>query len=67
MVCEIRRSPVNPIHQLVDGQWVRIGSMASGRSYSLVASSSLDKIIVVGGWGEQCEKQDSVEECTVVN
>ena len=61
------RSPVNPIHQLVDGQWVRIGSMASSRSYSLVASSSSDNIIVVGGWGEQCEKQDGVEEYTVLN
>ena len=51
------RSPVNSIHQLVDGQWVEIGSMTSGRGWCLVASTSPDKIIIVGG--------DSVEECVV--
>ena len=54
-------SPVNSIHQLVDGEWVRIGSMASGRDYSLVASPSPDRIIIVGGYDE-----DRVEECAVV-
>ena len=33
------RSPVNSIHQLVDGQWVNIGSMSSGRSMVSVFSS----------------------------
>ena len=51
-------SPVNSIHQLVDGDWVRIGSMASDRSYCL---ASPDRIIIVGGFGAQ----DSVEECAV--
>ena len=53
-------SPVNSIHQLWDegGKWVKIGSMASGRTYSLVVSPSPDKIIIVGGWGAQY----SVEE-----
>ena len=55
-------SPVNSIHQLVDGEWVRIGSMASGRSFCLVASPSPDRIIIVGGAGAL----DSVEECAVV-
>ena len=49
--------PVNSIHQLVDGQWVEIGSMTSARSSCLVASSSPDKIIIVAG---------TVEECVVV-
>ena len=53
-------STVNSIHQLVDGEWVRIGSMASGRSFCLVASPSPDRIIIVGGSGV-----DSVEECIV--
>ena len=53
---------VNSIHQLVDGQWVEIGSMTGGRSYCLVASPSPDKIIIVGGDGEP----DRVEECVVV-
>ena len=53
-----RTSSVNSIHQLVDGQWVEIGSMTSGGSCCLVASSSPDKIIIVGGV--------IVEECVVV-
>ena len=51
-------SSVNSIHQLVGGQWVEIGSMISEQYYCLVASSSPDKIIVVG--------LDTVEECVVV-
>ena len=58
-------SSVNSIHQLVDGQWVNIGSMSSGRCRCLVASPSPDKMVVVGGcassfWGSQL---DSVEVC----
>ena len=41
-------SPVNSIHQLVGGEWVKIGSMAGGRYYCLVVSPSPDKIIIVG-------------------
>ena len=55
------KSIVNSIHQLVDGQWVNIGSMSSCRSLCLVASPSPDKMVVVGGWGE-----DSVEVCVAV-
>ena len=54
--------PVNSIHQLVDGEWVKIGSMGSFRRYCLVASPSSDRIIIVGGAGAE----DSVEECAVV-
>ena len=53
------RSTVNSIHQLVDGQWVKIGSMSSGRMSCLVASPSPDKMVVVGGLGAL----DSVEVC----
>ena len=56
-------SPVNSIHQLVGGQWVEIGSMASERYYCLVASPSPDKIIIVGGVGLFGTE---VEECVVV-
>ena len=60
-------SLVNSIHQLVDGKWVRIGSMVSRRSYSLVASSSPDRIIIVGSsLGSVFGARDSVEECVVV-
>ena len=55
-------SIVNSIHQLVDGEWVRIGSMASDRYFCLVASPSSDRIIIVGGVGAL----ESVEECAVV-
>ena len=56
-------SPVNSIHQLVDREWVRIGSTASDRCLCLVASPSPDRIIIVGGG--YCAG-DSVEECAVV-
>ena len=58
-------SPVNSIHQLVDGQWVVIGSLASSRTWCLVVSPSPDKIIIVGGLGEDGFGQDIVEECVV--
>ena len=57
------RSPVNSIHQLIDGQWVEIGSMFSCREKCLVVTSSLDKMMVVGGYGGAL---DNVEECVVV-
>ena len=59
-------SPVNSIHQLVDGKWVRIGSMASCRWYCLVASPSTDRIIIVGGGSGAGYAEYSVEECAVV-
>ena len=50
------------VNQLVDGQWVNIGSTSSGRHRCLVASPSPDKIVVVGGGGAL----DSVEVCVAV-
>ena len=58
-------SSVNSIHQLVDGQWVKIGSMVTDRCWCLVVSLSPDKIIIVGGVGAQGQSQDIVEECVV--
>ena len=51
-------SLVNSIHQLVDGQWVKIGSMSSYRSDCLVVSPSPDRMMIVGGYGAK----DSVED-----
>ena len=59
-------SRVNSIHQLVEGEWVRIGSMASDRLICLVASPSPDRIIIVGGYDADYRQLDSVEECAVV-
>ena len=59
-------SPVNSIHQLLDGEWVKIGSMASGRNCCLVASPSPDRIIIVGGYYVALSALDSVEACVVV-
>ena len=56
---------VNSIHQLVDGQWVVIGSVATGRERYLVVSPSPDKIIIVGGYGSFLGTLDIVEECIV--
>ena len=63
-------SSVNSIHQLVDGQWVEIGSMSSGRSRCLVVSPSPDKMMIVGGlrgvYGSVNDDVNIVEECVVV-
>ena len=56
-------SLVNSIHQLVDGQWVKIGSISSNRWDCLVVSPSPDRMMIVGGWGAQ----DKVEECIVLS
>ena len=56
------RSPPNSIHQLVEGQWVKIGSMTSGRWLCLAVSPSPDRILIVGGEGTE----HSVEECVAV-
>ena len=53
-------SPVNSIYQLVEGQWVDIGFMTSGRWHCLSVSPSPHKLMIVGGIAE-----DSVEECTI--
>ena len=55
-------STVNSIHQLVEGQWVEIGSMTSGRCWCLAVSPSPDRILIVSGDGAI----DSVEECVAV-
>ena len=55
-------SPVNSIHQLVDGQWVEIGSMTVRRRFCLAVSPSPDRVIIVGG---DDEERSSVEECVV--
>ena len=55
-------SKVNSIHQLIDGQWVKIGSISSGRSRCLVVTPSPDKMMIVGGYGAG----DCVEECVVM-
>ena len=61
-------SSVNSIHQLVDGQWVEIGSMSSDRRVCLVVSPSPDKMMIVGGYrgGLIGVRTNSVEECVVV-
>ena len=56
-------SLVNSIHQLVDGQWVVIGSMSSNRRMCLVVSPLPDRMMIVGGYGAQ----DNVEECIVLS
>ena len=58
-------SLVNSIHQLVDGQWVEIGSMTTGRERCFVVSPSPDKIIIVGGRTSSAALVDDVEECIV--
>ena len=61
-------SPVNSIHQLVDGKWVKIGSMSSDRWKCLVVSPSPDRMMIVGGRLGLFSPVtlDNVEECIVV-
>ena len=54
---------VNSIYQLIDGQWVKIGSMSGGKR-CLIVSPSPDKMMIVGGYGG--ESRDSVEEYVLV-
>ena len=44
-----QKSSDKAVHQLVDGQWMKIGCMASARHASLVVALSPDKVVVVGG------------------
>ena len=55
-------SLVNSIHQLVDEQWINIGSISCGRWWCLVACPSPHKMVVVGGGGAVC----TVEVCFAV-
>ena len=55
-------SSVNSIRQLVEGQWVEIGS-TSDRTLCLAVNLSPDRILIVGGWEAEC----SVEECVVTS
>ena len=56
-------SDTNSIYQLIDGQWVEIGSMSAGKR-CLVVSPSPDKMMIVGGYGG--DSTNSVEECVAV-
>ena len=58
-------SSVNSIHQLIGGEWVKIGSMSSIRRWCLAASPSPNKIMIVGGW-ERRGRINTVEECVAV-
>ena len=57
-------SLANSIHQLVDGQWVDIGSLDTSKEWCLVASrpSFSNSIMIVGGWGTP----HRVEECVAL-
>ena len=66
---EERKPQVNSIHQLISGQWVKIGSMSIGRKKCLVVTPLPDKMMIVGGVGTPERTTctlDSVEECIVV-
>ena len=52
------------VRQLVNGQWVEIGSMTCGRWGCLSVSPSPDRVMIVGGEGARA--QFYVEECVVV-
>lgn len=53
---------VNTIHQLVDEQWVKIGSMNNSTWLTLAVKTSPKEIIIVGGGSGG---RNNVEECIV--
>ena len=57
---------VKTIHQLVGGEWVEIGSMSSPRNECLAVGTSLNMVLVVGGYCGTHTCLDTVEVCTVV-
>ena len=58
-------SPVNSIYQLLDGRWVKIGSMSRGRALCLVVSQSPGRMMIVGGMKDSLNVQDIVEDCVI--
>ena len=40
--------------------------MSCGKRECLVVSPSPDKMMIVGGWGEEADSYNDVEECVVV-
>ena len=59
-------SPVNSIHQLVEGKWVNIDAMTSSRWGCLSVSLSADRVMIVGGHGQESGTKRGVEECLVL-
>ena len=59
---------VTTIHQLVDRQWVEIGSMLVARKGCLVATPAPYKIMIFGGQPSSfaSTETNSIEECIVV-
>lgn len=55
--------PVNSIHQLVNEEWVKVGTMTESKYDCFVFSPSPDKIIIVGG--VNLIPVATVEECTI--
>ena len=53
------------IHQLVDGQWERIGTRSSSREECLVVTPSPDRMLVVGGL-TGLSRSDSVEMYEII-
>ena len=55
------------IHQLIDGEWVKIGSIYSRRERCLVVNPSPDTMMIVGGYkaGHITGKSEGVEVCVV--
>lgn len=59
-------SPVNSIHQLIDEEWVEIGTMTCRRERCLVVSPSPDMTLIVGGYDETDTALNIIEECYAV-
>jgi hypothetical protein len=59
------KASVTSIYQLMDEQWVEIGTMQSGRKSCFVVNTTPEKLVIVGG-RDRVKVLDSIEECTVI-
>ena len=59
------KASVNSIYQLMDQQWVEIGTMHFGRKICFVVNTTPEKLVIVGG-RDKVKMLDSIEECTVI-
>jgi hypothetical protein len=59
------KASVNSIYQLMDEQWVEIGTMHFGRKSCFVVNTTPEKLVIVGG-RDKVKMLNSIEECTVI-
>lgn len=60
-------SPKATIAELIDGKWVKIGSLSKSRCLCLAVSPSPDKVVVIGDFSQSASLTDCVEVISLAN